>query len=84
MKTKHPGLITVFYVITSDILSLIFPHTLRLDMEAYIKCPEEAVLPWIETMAAGRAYIRQEDSMLCHTSMRIQSWLEENFCEHIT
>ena len=33
--------------------SLIFPHSVRLNTEAYIKCLEEVVLAWIEWVAAG-------------------------------
>ena len=54
MKTKYPILIVVFRVITSDgvvMVPFIFPPGLRLNTEAYIKCMEEGVLPWIEIVA---------------------------------
>ena len=61
----------------------IFPHVLNLNTEVYIKCLEEIVPPWIKTIAAGRSYVWQQDSAPCHTHRRIQSWLSENFCNHI-
>ena len=41
----------------SDIPTFIFPQGLRINMETYIKCLEEVVLPWIKRMTAGRLYI---------------------------
>ena len=46
-----------FEVVTSDVDVMppfIFPHGLRPNTEAYVKYPEEAVLPWIERVAARR------------------------------
>ena len=57
MKTKHPGYIMVFGVVTRDgdiMLPFIFPYDLRLIMEAYIMCLEEVVLTWTKRVAVGR------------------------------
>ena len=86
MKSKHPIHIMMFKVVTSngDVMpSFIFPHALRLNTEAYIKCLKEVVF-WIKRMDAGRPYVWQQDPVPCHTSRRTQSWLSENFCNHIT
>ena len=87
MKTKHPVHIMVFGVVSSDgdiMPPFIFPHGLKLNTEAYIKCLEKVVLPWIVEVATGRPYVWQQDSAPSHTSWRTQSWLSENFCDHIT
>ena len=60
MKTKHPVHTMVLGVITSEgdvTVPFIFPHSPRLNMEAYNKCLMESVLPSIKRMAAGRPYI---------------------------
>ena len=49
--TKHPVNIMVFGMVTSngDVMPpFFFAHGLRLNTEAYIKCLEEVVLPWIK------------------------------------
>ena len=82
MKSKHPVHIMVFGVVTgnSDIMPpFIFLHGLRLNMETYIKCLEEAVLPWIKRMDAGRLYSWQQSFVPCSTSS--QCWLSEIFCK---
>ena len=87
MKTKLPVHIMVFRVITSDcdvMLSFFFPHGLRLNIEAYIKCLGVVLLIWIKKMAAGRSNVWQQDSAPYHTSRRSQSWLSEIFCNPIT
>ena len=48
MKSKHPVHIMVFGLVTSDgdiMPPFIFPHGLRFNTEAYIKCLEKVVLP---------------------------------------
>ena len=63
----------VFGVVTSDgnvMLPFIFPHSIRFNTEAYIKCLEKVVQLWIEMVATGRLYVWQEDSAPCLTSRR--------------
>ena len=52
-KTKHP----VFGVVTSNgdvIPPFIFPYSLRLNMEPYIKFQEEVMWPWIKRVTIKR------------------------------
>ena len=74
MKTKHPVHIMMFGVNSSDsdfTPQSIFPHGLRLNIEAYIKCIKEVVvLPWLKRVVAGRTYVKQKDSASCHTRRR--------------
>ena len=65
-------------------LQFILPHRLKFNIQGNIKCLEDAVLIWIERVAAGRFYVWQKYSALCLTSRRSQSWLSENFYDHIT
>ena len=86
MKIKHPVHIMVFGVVTidSDVkASFIFIYNFKPSAETHIKCLEEIMMTWIERVSAGRSYFWQQDSEPCHTSRRIQSWLSENFCDHI-
>ena len=60
MNTKNLVYILFLRVATRDgdvMLSFIFPHSLTLNMEVYIKCLEEIMLIWIERLAAGRPYV---------------------------
>ena len=41
-------------------------------------------LGWIARVAAGRSYVWQQDTVLCHTSRRTLFQLSENFYDHIT
>ena len=87
MKTKYSVHIMVFGVVTSDsdvMLTFIFPHGLRHNTKAYIKCLEEVQLPWIDSVATGRSYIWQQDSTSCYIGRRTQCRLWENLCNHIT
>ena len=48
MKTKHPVLIVLFGVLISDgnfVPPFIFTHSLKLNTETSIKCPEEVMYP---------------------------------------
>ena len=47
------------------------------------KSLEEVVLFWIERVTARKPYVWQQNFASCHTSRRTQSWLIENFCDHI-
>ena len=51
-------------------LQFIFPRDLRLNMGAYIEGLVEVVLPWIERVAAGRAYVWLQYFVACYTSKR--------------
>ncbi|XP_052832535.1 uncharacterized protein LOC128250757 [Octopus bimaculoides] len=91
IKIKHPLNImkeiftSASIYITSDgdvMLPFIFPHGLRINMEAYIKCLEEVVLSWVKRVAVRRPYVWQQDSAPCHTNKKTQSWLSDNFCAH--
>ena len=67
----------VFGVFTSDsdiVLALIFPHWLRLNRKTYIKCLEEALLPWVEWVDDRRLYVWQKDSVPYHINRRTQLW----------
>ena len=62
MKNKHSVHIIVFEVVSSDgdvMPPLIFLPGLTPYTEAYLKCLEEVVLPWIEIVVAGRPYVWQ-------------------------
>lgn len=37
----------------------------------------EVVQPWVKRVAAGKAYVWQQDSASCHTNRRTQSWLSD-------
>ena len=87
MKTKRPVHIQAFREITSDddvMLLFIFPHGLKLNTEAYIKCLEKIALTYIECVAGGRIYFRQQDSAPCHTNRRTRCWLWEKSYDRIT
>ena len=70
MKTKYQVHIRAFGMVTSNgdlIPPFIFPYGIRLNKEAYIKCLEEIVMPWIK---------REEDpisdkrTVICDSSRR--------------
>ena len=74
MKTKPTVQSTLWclVVVTRDgefRLSFIFPQ--RLNTGANIKCLEDIVLPWPESVAAGRPPFKQQNFKPCHTSRRI-------------
>ena len=73
MKTIHPVYIIVFGMVTGNgdiILPFIFLHSLKLNIEAYLKYVEELVLFWIERVTDKRSYIWKPDSASYHTSKR--------------
>ena len=79
-KIKYPVHIMVFGEMNrdGDVMPLvIFLHCLRLNTEAYIKCPGEILYARIERVAAGKPYVRPEDVLQCQTSRRTQAWLSE-------
>ena len=82
IKIKLSVHIKVFVLITSD-GDIMLPFNFHKASDSK-QSPKEVMLPKIERVAAGRPYIWQQDSALCCTSRRIQSWLCENFCNHIT
>ena len=87
IKTKQQVHIIEFGVITNNanvIPPFSYPHGLRLNMEAYINCFKQVVLPWIERVAASRPYIWKQDSALYYISRRTQCLLIKNLCDHIT
>ena len=55
------------YSVGDVLLPLIFSHSLRLNMDAFIKCLKEVVLSWIKRVGAGRRYNWQQDSAPCHS-----------------
>ena len=55
-----------------------FPYGPPLNLEAFIKCLEEEVLPSHETVAARRLNIWQQNSASCHTNRWTQCCLSEN------
>ena len=61
MKTKHPVHIMVF--VWSQAMVIL---CLRLNTEAYIEWLEKVVLPWIERVAPGKSYIKQQDCVMSH------------------
>ena len=87
MKNKYPVHTMVLRVVTNDcdiMPSFVFSYGPRLNTEAYIKCLEEVVPPWIKRVAAQRLYAWQQISVPYHTSRRTQCWLRKNFCDHVT
>ena len=85
MQTKFLATILVFGVVSSegDVMPPhFFAEGLRLDTNGYIRVLSEVVKPWIDQVAAGRPFVWQQDSALCHTSRRTQAWLSENFAGH--
>ena len=62
--------------------TLIFPHGLRHNTEAYIKWLKEALL--FESWGCLLEDLWQQDSAQCHTSRITQYWQSEKFCDHIT
>ena len=64
-----------------DIMSLfISPNGFRLNL----KCLEEVMQqPWWSLEAQYLKQVKQEDPTPWHTNRRTQSWLSENFCDHI-
>ena len=77
----------VFGVVTNDVdvmLLFFFSHGLRLNTEAYIKCPKEVLQTRIKRVTSRRLYIRQLDCAPWHTCWRTQSWLSKHFWDHIT
>ena len=86
MKTKLTDHITMFGVISSDgdVMSpLIFPRNHRINMEAYTKCLQEVVQPWIEWLLKDPT---SGNRMLCHASSAGEPSLGclKNFCNHIS
>ena len=74
-KNKHLTHIIVFGVVTND-GDIILPFIFLLNTEAYIKLPAgcSAILDW-----KGSCWNSQ-----CLTNKGTQSWLSENFCDHIS
>ena len=75
IKTKRPKPIMMSEVATNDsdvMPPFISPHDFKLNTETYIKCLEEILPLWIERIAAGSHYVRQENSAPCYKSRRTQ------------
>lgn len=85
IKIKHTIIIFGIFTRDDDINPLLIsPHSLRLNMQAYIKCLEVVALPWIRRAAASRLCIFQHDFASRHTNEKIRSWLSYHFCNLIT
>ena len=62
----------------------IFPHGLRLNTGANVKCTEDLVQPFIKGVAANWTYDLQQNSVPCHTSKKTHSWVLKTFCNPST
>ena len=84
MQTKFPATVMVFGVVSSKghvMPPYIFPKGLMVNTVEYLKVLEMHLLHWIRKVAAGRPYVRQQDSAICHTSRKMQLWLSDNFVD---
>ena len=84
MKSKH--LVDISWAITSDrniVPPFIFLHSLRLNMDTYIKFREEVALLWFEIVVAGSLYNWQQSAVLCHSGRRTLCCLSKYFCDNI-
>ena len=83
---KFPVTSMVFGVISceGDVMPPhFFSENVKLNTDGYIHVLSEVVKPWINhVVAAGRPYVWQQDSALCHTSWKTQAWLSQNFVNH--
>ncbi|XP_050072530.1 uncharacterized protein LOC126560618 [Anopheles maculipalpis] len=77
-QTKFPQPVMVFRCVSSegDVMPPhIFPQGLRLNADGYIDLLATVVKPWIETVANGLPYVRQQDSAPCHTAVKTRQLL---------
>ena len=56
----------------------IFEAGLRVNTVVYLDVKETVVKPWMDSIAAGRPYIFQQDGAPAHNSNRTQQWCEAN------
>ncbi|QQP32456.1 Transposable element tcb1 transposase [Caligus rogercresseyi] len=50
----------------------------NVNKEVYLDVMQTVVKPWMTQIAAGRAYLYQQDGASAHTSNLVQNWCLEN------
>ena len=65
----------IFVMDANDVdikILLIFPNSLKFNMEVFINYLAKVVLTWIDCVATGRPYFWRQDSAPCRTRVRTQ------------
>jgi transposase-like protein len=84
MATKFPSSVMVLGVISNegDVMPPhFFAKGLRLNSEEYVKVLDQVVKPWMDTVAAGRHYVFQQDGAPAHNAKITQQWCQANLPE---
>ena len=80
MKTKFPGTVMVFGVISSEghiMPPHIFEVGLKVNTKVYLDVLKSVVIPWRNQVAGGRPWVWQQDSAPAHKSKETQAWLQK-------
>ncbi|XP_032687204.1 uncharacterized protein LOC116851661 [Odontomachus brunneus] len=79
-RTKFPVSVHVLGVVSSE-GHVMPPHFFQkketVTKEVYLHVLTKIVKPWIETVAAGKPYVFQQDGAPAHTSHLVQNWLSD-------
>jgi len=80
-RTKFPTSVHVLSVVSSEghvMLPHFFQKEETVTEKIYLRILTRVVKPWIDTVAAGRPYVFQQDGTPAHTSHLVQNWLSDN------
>ncbi len=85
MHSKVPASVMVLSVVSSEghvMPPHIFPQGLRLNADGYIETLRTVVVPWMDSISAGRPYVFQQDSAPAHKAKKTQAWLLDHVPHH--
>ncbi len=76
MATKFPAAVMVLGVVSNEgdvIPPHFFEKGLKINAQEYLKVMQDAVKPWMDTVANGRHYIFQQDGAPAHNAKVTQT-----------
>ena len=86
IHTKFPASAMVLGVVSSE-GDVMPPHFftggLRVNADAYTEMLDKVIKPWVTTIAHGKPYVFQQDSIPSHTARTTQEWMADNFYDNI-
>ena len=80
MKTKFPGTVMVFGVVSCEdhlMPPYIFEVGLKVNTKVYQDVLKSVVIPWCNQVAGGRPWVWQQDSTPAHKSKETQAWFQK-------
>ena len=80
MKTKFPGTVMVFGVLSSEghiMPPHIFEVGLKVNTNVYLDVLKSVVIPWCNQVAGGTPWVWQQDAAPAHKSKETQAWLQK-------